>query len=121
MNEQLVQWLVGGGGIASVAAAINWVYSNLTKKMEAREDDIKEREHALEQRIATERATLEARVESLEGIIRTITDSLSAHRSALILLVAKVMRDDPNAPELRIVEGLVGMTVEKVIEAGDAK
>ena len=83
----------GGGGFAAVWVAARWLLTFMIGRHDKRERELDAREAADVKRTAERVAALEARQKQLEDEQR---------RSSVVIgiLIAKVARDDPGAPEL---------------------
>lgn len=100
-------WDIGGivGGIVAVlgavGAAIKWLWDRSTESRATREAriDAKEDEYV---------ARLEKRLGVLEARVTHQDEELRKHAMALGILIAKVGRDDPDAPELATVARILG-------------
>ena len=101
---------VGGivAGVLAVAAALGkaaqWVWAGYrdagasrSAKLDRWHDELTQREHALK-----------AEMDRQLSEMRVVQEELEAHRIAIHVLVAKVARDDPHAPELRQVADVLG-------------
>ena len=101
---------VGGivAGVLAVAAALGkaaqWVWASYrdagasrSAKLDRWHDELTQREHALK-----------AEMDRQLSEMRVVQEELEAHRIAIHVLVAKVARDDPHAPELRQVADVLG-------------
>ena len=105
---------VGGivAGVLAVGAAlgkaVQWIWTSYrdagvsrSAKLERWHDELTQREHALKAAIDQQLAQMRT-VQAEQG------KELEAHRIAIHVLVAKVARDDPHAPELRQVADVLG-------------
>lgn len=110
---------VGGivAGVLAVAAALGkaaqWVWASYrdagasrSAKLDRWHDELTQREHALKAEM--DRQLSEMRVVQAEQGKAEQGKELEAHRIAIHVLVAKVARDDPHAPELRQVADVLG-------------
>ena len=105
---------VGGivAGVLAVAAALGkaaqWVWASYrdagasrSAKLDRWHDELTQREHAL-------KAAIDQQLTQIRVIQAEQGKELEAHRIAIHVLVAKVARDDPHAPELRQVADVLG-------------
>ena len=91
----------GGGGFAAAFVGIQWVINFMTGRHDKRAAELDRREAELEKKVA-------ARLSSLEDAVQQLSDDQRRARLAIGILVAKVARDDPHAPELAQVSQILG-------------
>lgn len=99
---------IGGGAFAAVWAGIKWCVSFITGRQDKREADLNAREQRLDAEEAAQVTALKERLDRLEKTQAAQGRELEAHRVAIGILVAKVAREDPAAPELRQVAEILG-------------
>ena len=99
---------IGGGSFAAVWAGFKWVAGFITGRQDKREADLNAREARLDAEEAAQVTALKERLDRLEKTQAAQGRELEAHRVAIGILVAKVAREDPAAPELRQVADILG-------------
>lgn len=99
---------IGGGTFAAVWAGIKWLAAFITGRQDKREADLNAREARLDAEEAAQVKALKDRLDRLEQTQAAQGRELEAHRVAIGILVAKVARDDPAAPELKQVADILG-------------
>ncbi len=102
-----LEWLFGGGLIAT-GGGIKWLWDQWTKRADKRQAELDAREHEIEEREAASVKKMEERLDALESKVSAQGVELEAHRIAIHIMVAKVARDDPQAPELKQVAEILG-------------
>tara|TARA_R110000868_G_scaffold100109_1_gene275275 strand:+ start:24543 stop:24938 length:396 start_codon:yes stop_codon:yes gene_type:complete len=102
-----LEWLFGGGLIAA-GGGIKWLWDQWTKRADKRQAELDAREHEIEEREAASVKKMEERLDALESKVSAQGVELEAHRIAIHIMVAKVARDDPQAPELKQVAEILG-------------
>lgn len=102
------QWLLGGGGLALLGAGGKWLWDALWGRADKRTAALDVREAKIEAEEAAAVQDMKQRLTSIEGTVAGMGKELEAHRIALHILVAKVARDEPNAPELQQVADILG-------------
>lgn len=102
-----MEWLFGGGLIAA-GGGIKWLWDQWTKRADKRQAELDAREHDIEEREAASVKKMEERLGALESKVSAQGVELEAHRISIHILVAKIARDDPHAPELLQVAELLG-------------
>ena len=93
-------------GVLGTAGRFAWV--NLTGRIDKRSSDLDAREKAFEDKRDSRISVLEADVKRLSDRYQMLSDIVGRQRTAIHLLVAKILKDDPGAPELVLVEKLLG-------------
>lgn len=91
-----------------IGGAIRWGWVQLTGRIDRRAAELDAREKAFEETRDNKIKLLEERIAHLSGEMQRIRDTVSKQRTAISLLVAKIARDEPAAPELALVEKLLG-------------
>ncbi|MCP3730446.1 hypothetical protein M9978_08390 [Sphingomonas sp. MG17] len=110
---------IGGGAFAASWAGLKWLAEFLTNRTDKRDADrdarakqraaeLDAREAKLDAQEAAKVTALEGRLEALEKKQEQQGEELERYRRVIDILVAKVAREDPNAPELRQVASLLG-------------
>lgn len=99
--QHAVSWLFGGGGLVAIGYGLRWLWEKITGLRETREAKLAKREAELEKRVND-------RLGHLETEIAGLKDEQEKSRVVIGILVAKVARDDPEAPELKQVERILG-------------
>lgn len=102
-----LEWLFGGGLIAA-GGGIKWLWDQWIKRADKRQAELDAREHELDEKEAASVKKMEERIGALENTVAAYGKELEAHRIAIHILVAKVARDDPKAPELKQVAEILG-------------
>lgn len=95
------EWLLGGGGLLVLGGGIKWLWDRIFGRLDKRQADLDAKEAAIVRKMEERLKALEQRVEE-QGV------ELEAHRISIHILVAKVRRDDPDAPELMQVGEILG-------------
>ena len=90
-----------GGGLISIGAGGRWLIEKWTKWRASREARLEAREDEYVKK-------LEARLAAVEGVVTAQGKELESHRVAIAILIAKVAREDPSAPELMQVRDILG-------------
>lgn len=99
---------IGGVSFAAVWAGIKWAARFITGRHDQREAALNAREEKLDAEEAAQVTALKERLERIEQTQASQGRELEAHRVAIGILVAKVARDDPTAPELKQVAEILG-------------
>lgn len=93
--------VAAGGTFALVWQGIKWATRFIAGRLDKRERELNERELRLDAQEAELVASLKGRLEVVEREIESL-------RIAVGIMVAKVAREDPAAPELKQVERILG-------------
>ena len=91
-----------------LGAAVRWAYMSFTGRLDKRQADMDAREA---RGIAGQEArigALEAKLAVLSDQVDLLTNRVATQRTAITLLVSKIQRDEPTAPELQMVAQLLG-------------
>lgn len=91
-----------------IGAALRFAWTQLTGRIDKRTKELDARERAFEEARDSRVRVLEADVQRLAQQLQKVTDFVGRQRSAIHLLVAKIAREEPTAPELILVEKLLG-------------
>lgn len=102
------QWLAGGGGLVVIGGGVKWLWDAMWGRSDKRTLALDAREAKLDAEEAAAVHDLKERLTSIEGTVAAQGKELEAHRIALHILVAKVARDEPTAPELQQVADILG-------------
>lgn len=104
-----------GATFAGIGAAIKWTWDKInaridkrTSEMEVWQAELNAREKAFEDKRDSEIAVLKAEVQRLSDGYKSLTNVVAKQRTAIHLLVAKILKDDPEALELKLVEAMLG-------------
>jgi hypothetical protein len=100
ISDTIVGGVAAGGGFAAIWHGVKWSVGFLTGRHDKRAAELDRREAELAKKIDERLGQLEATVTKLEEEQRRT-------RVAVSILVAKVARDDPGAPELRQVREIL--------------
>ncbi|MDX3908432.1 MAG: hypothetical protein QHC67_01240 [Sphingobium sp.] len=103
-----LQWLLGGGGLVAIGGGVSWLWTQLTGWNSSRKAELDAREAKLNEEEAAAVKDLKERLGKVEDTVMAQGKALEAHRIAIHVLVAKVARDDPRAPELKQVADILG-------------
>lgn len=102
-----------------IGAAIKFAWDRLVGRIDKRAADLDARERAFEESRDARVGILDAQVQRLADRLQTITDLVGRQRTAIHLLVARIARDEPTAPELALVEKLLGDEFPAILRADD--
>ncbi|HYD23836.1 MAG TPA: hypothetical protein VEB68_03500 [Croceibacterium sp.] len=91
-----------------VGGAVKYAWAQLNARFERRAAELDARETAFEEARDSRISMLEQQVAGLTAQLQELVDKVGRQRTAIHLLVAKIARDDPGAPELKLVEQLLG-------------
>lgn len=103
-----LQWALGGGGLIAIGGGVKWLWDALWGRADRRSAALDAREAKLDAEEAAAVQDLKERLTSIEGTVAAQGKELEAHKIALHILLVKVTRDDPTAPELKMVADLLG-------------
>ena len=92
--------LIGGG--------LRFAWKQLTGRIDKRGAELDAREKAFEEMRDSRIRVLEAEVARMGEQMQKIMETVSKQRTAIHLLVSKIARDEPAAPELAHVQVLLG-------------
>lgn len=102
------QWLFAGGGMLALGGGVKWLWDALWGRADKRDKALDAREAKLDLEEAAAVQDLKLRLTAIEGQVAAQGKELEARRIAIHVLVAKVARDDPTAPELKQVADILG-------------
>ena len=91
-----------------LGAGFRFAWTQLTARIDKRTIELDVREKAFEETRDSRVRVLEVEVGRLAEQLQKVTDFVGRQRTAIHLLVAKIARDEPGAPELSLVEKLLG-------------
>ncbi|QQN73180.1 hypothetical protein [Croceicoccus sp. YJ47] len=92
--------LIGGG--------LRFAWKQLTGRIDKRGAELDAREKAFEEMRDSRIRVLEAEVARMGDRLQQVMDTVGRQRTAIHLLVSKIARDEPGAPELAHVQVLLG-------------
>ena len=98
-----------------IGATAKWLWDSINARIDKRasemdvmQAELNAREKAFDDKRDSEIAVLKSNMERLEGLYESLSEKVGRQRAAIHLLVAKILKEDPNAIELVLVEGLLG-------------
>lgn len=94
--------------IGLFGTAIKWLWDKVNARIDKRTAELDARERAFDDKRDGEIEVLKAEVKRLADGYDQLTDVVSRQRTAIHLLVAKILKEEPDAPELKLVEHLLG-------------
>jgi hypothetical protein len=102
------EWLLGGGGLVTLGGGIVWAWNAIWARADKRQRELDARAAKLDEEEAQAVLDMKGRLNAIEGALVSMGEQLEQHRLALHILVAKVAREDPAAPELEQVANILG-------------